>query len=376
MNMLEALIDKIHPVVRAIEPAVIARLDSLTKPPGSLGKLEKIALRYCLTTGTATPVFGKKRIYTFAADHGVADEGVSAYPKTVTPQMVRNMLGGGAAVNALARHANAEVRVVDMGVDDPLDDAPGLVRRKIKHGTANIAHGPAMTMEEAMQAIMAGADLAAEAVSDGVTLIGTGEMGIANTTPSAALMAVLLPCEVEAITGRGTGIDDAGLERKITAIRRAIDSNGKRCKDGPLAALAMLGGFEIAGICGLVLGAASCGTPVVVDGFISSAGALTACRICPLAADYIFWSHQSEERGHATFFKQFGADPILDLGMRLGEGTGAALAMMIIEAAVKVYNEMATFESAGVSGKTPNRHAGVVVSGIHNSGSGFQLSLE
>jgi nicotinate-nucleotide--dimethylbenzimidazole phosphoribosyltransferase len=351
MKTLESLINEIVPVNRNIEPAITAHLDNLTKPRGSLGRLEEFALRYCLATGTATPVLGKKRIYTFAADHGVVDEGVSAFPKAVTPQMVRNMLGGGAAVNVLARHAGVEVRVVDMGVDDPLDNAPELIRKKIGHGTANIARRPAMTFDDAQRAVMAGAGLAAEAVANGVTLIGTGDMGIANTTPSAALMAVLLPCEVEAITGRGTGIDDAGLERKITVIRRAIDFNRERCKDGPLAVLAALGGFEIAGICGLVLGAALSRTPVVVDGFISSAGALAACRICPQTADYIFWSHCSGERGHATFFNLFGVRPILDLGMRLGEGTGAALAMTIIEAAIKVYNEMATFESAGVSGK-------------------------
>jgi nicotinate-nucleotide--dimethylbenzimidazole phosphoribosyltransferase len=351
MKTLETIINAIRPVDRSLVPGITAHLDNLTKPRGSLGRLEEFALRYCLATGTASPVLGKKRIYTFAGDHGVADEGVSAYPKAVTPQMVRTMLGGGAAVNVLARHAGVEVRVVDMGVDDPLDNAPELIRKKIGRGTANIARGPAMSLDDAGRAVMTGVGLATEAVADGVTLLGTGDMGIANTTPSSALFAALLPCEAEEITGRGTGIDSKMLANKIAVVRRAIEVNRSAIQQGPLFTLAALGGFEIAGICGLVLGAASCRTPVVVDGFISSAGALAACRICPPAADYIFWSHRSEEQGHATFFSLFGVEPILDLGMRLGEGTGAALAMTIIEAAIKVYNEMATFESAGVSGK-------------------------
>jgi nicotinate-nucleotide--dimethylbenzimidazole phosphoribosyltransferase len=351
MDTIEKVITTIRPVDRTLEPSVTAHQNDLTKPPGSLGKLEEIALRFCLAAGTVTPMLGKKRIVTFAGDHGVADEGVSAFPKAVTPQMVRTMLAGGAAVNVLGRHAGAEVVVVDIGVDDPLDDAPGLVRRKIGCGTKNMATGPAMTPDETMAAIQVGLSLAAEAKKDGVTLLGTGDMGIANTTPSSALFAALLPCPVEDITGRGTGVDDATLDKKIAVIRNSIEVNKVRSARGPLDTLAALGGFEIAGICGLVLGGAAHRIPVVVDGFISSAGALAACRICPKAADYIFWSHRSEERGHAEFFKRFGVEPILDLKMRLGEGTGAALAMMVIEGAIKVYNEMATFSSAGVSGK-------------------------
>jgi nicotinate-nucleotide--dimethylbenzimidazole phosphoribosyltransferase len=351
VSHLASTINAIKPVNRDLEPDIIAHLNDLTKPPGSLGTLEAIALSYCLATRSAKPVLGKKRIYTFAGDHGVADEGVSAFPKAVTPQMVRNMLAGGAAVNVLARHAVAEVVVVDMGVDDPFDNAPGLVRKKIRRGTSNITRGAAMTVAEATAAVETGITLAQEAQHDGVTLLGTGDMGIANTTPSAALFAALLPCEAEAITGRGTGIDDKALDRKIGVIKQALEMNKHRLTD-PLNTLAALGGFEIAGICGLVLGAAAQEMPVVVDGFISSAGALAACRMCPAAADYLFWSHRSDERGHAEFFKRFNAKPILDLGMRLGEGTGAALAMQVVEAAVKMYNEMATFSSAGVSGKT------------------------
>jgi nicotinate-nucleotide--dimethylbenzimidazole phosphoribosyltransferase len=350
LKQLREFITAITPVNRDLEPEIKSHLDNLTKPPGSLGKLEDLATRYCLIRGTSEPVLGKKVIFTFAGDHGVADEGVSAFPKTVTPQMVRNMLAGGAAVNVLARHAGAEVRVIDIGVDDPLEDAPGLIRRKIKPGTANIARGPAMTVEEAVEAIKVGIELAQQAAKEGATLIGTGEMGIANTTPSSALFSVLLPCTVEEITGRGTGIDNNTLAHKVKVIEQAIATNARRLSD-PLETLAALGGLEIAGICGLALGAASCGIPVVVDGFISSAGALVACKLNEHVKDYLFFSHRSQEAGHKIFFREFGVAPILDLEMRLGEGTGAALAMSIIEASLKVYSEMATFDSAQVANK-------------------------
>jgi nicotinate-nucleotide--dimethylbenzimidazole phosphoribosyltransferase len=350
MSNLNKIIESIKPIDRSLEPAIRAHLDQLTKPPKSLGRLEDFAAQYCLITNTITPILGRKRIFTFAGDHGVAEEGVSAYPKEVTPQMVRNMLAGGAAVNVLANQSGAEVAVIDIGVDDPLTDAPHLIRRKVKSGTANISKGAAMTLAEATQAIEVGIELARAAVQEGVTLLGTGEMGIANTTPSSALFAALLPCPVEDITGRGTGIDDTGLIKKIEVIKRALKVNQDRVTD-PLCTLAALGGLEIAGICGLCLGAASARVPVVVDGFISSAGALAACRLCPPVRDFLFFSHLSEEAGHATFLRIFNVEPILDLKMRLGEGTGAVLAMTIIEAAVKIYNEMATFGSAGVSDK-------------------------
>jgi len=350
MSRLEETLRSIAPVDRRLEAAARAHLDHLTKPPGSLGRLEDLAARYCLVTGTAEPRIGRKRIVTFAGDHGVAAEGVSAFPAEVTPQMVRNMLAGGAAVNVLARHVGADVQVVDIGVNDPLEGAESLIAAKVRAGTANIVQGPAMTEEEAARAIEVGTGLAEAAHEAGVTLIGTGEMGIANTTPSAALAAALLPCEPEEITGRGTGIDDARLAHKIGVVRRALQVNAERLGD-PLGALAAVGGFEIAGICGLVLGGAACRMAVVVDGFISSAGALVACRMNEHVGDYLFFSHASAEAGHALLLQRLGVEPILDLGMRLGEGTGAALAMSVIEAAVKVYNEMATFGSAGVSGK-------------------------
>ncbi len=352
MSVISELVKSVPPVNHSLEAEARAHLDRLTKPPGSLGRLEDIAVRYYCATGTAKPALGKKIIFTFASDHGVAAEGVSAFPKEVTPQMVMNMLGGGAAVNVLAAHAGAEVRVVDIGVDNPMAGAEGLIRRKIRSGTGNISKEPAMTIDEAVRAIEVGAELAREAVVEGAALIGTGEMGIANTTPSAALFAALLPASPSEVTGRGTGIGDESLSKKVQVVEGALSLHKESLSD-PLQALAAVGGLEIAGICGLILGAASRRVPVVVDGFISSAGALVACQMCENAKDYLFFSHCSDEAGHRVFLSRFGVEPILDLGLRLGEGTGAALAMPIIEAAIKIYNEMATFDSAGVSGEAP-----------------------
>lgn len=347
---LQDLISSIRPVDKNLESKIIHHLDDLTKPPGSLGKLEQIAVKYCLMIGSDKPHLGAKKIFTFGADHGVADEGVSAFPKVVTQQMVMNMLAGGAAINVLAQHAGAELAVVDMGVDWPQEEKSGLINRSVRAGTANMALGPAMSVEEAEQALLVGVELAEKAADDGFTLLGTGEMGIANTTPSAALFAALLPCPVEEVTGRGTGVDDQGLQHKIKIIKQSLVVNKERISS-PLETLAAVGGLEIAGICGLILGAAARRLPVIVDGFISSAGALVACRMNPAVRDYLFFSHLSQEAGHQTFFNLFEVQPILDLGFRLGEGTGAAMAMPVIEAAIKIYNEMATFSSAGISDK-------------------------
>ena len=348
MSLLQKTIESIAPVDRFLVETAIARLDHLTKPPRSLGRLEEIAVRYCLMKNTTAPRLGPKRIYTFAGDHGVSEEGVSAYPQEVTAQMVMNMTSGGAAINVLARHAHADVRVVDVGVNHSLDHAHGVIRRKTRYGTANIAQGPAMDMTEAQKAIEVGIDLALRAYDDGIAILGTGEMGIGNTTPSSAVMAMLLPSAVENIVGRGTGIGDDVLEKKVDVVRRALTVNNERL-DTPLSTLAAVGGLEIAGIAGLVLGAASRRIPVVVDGYISSAGALVACRLCDAAKGYLFYSHLSAEAGHRRFFEIMEIQPLLDLGMRLGEGTGAALAMLLVEAGVKIYNEMATFDSAGIS---------------------------
>jgi nicotinate-nucleotide--dimethylbenzimidazole phosphoribosyltransferase len=350
MNTLEQTLKSINPVDLSMKPAIQAHLDDLTKPQGSLGRLEEFALRYCLATGTVKPVLGKSRICCFAGDHGVSVEGVSAFPREVTPQMVYNMLAGGAAINVFARHAGAELKVVDMGVDFDFAKAPGLVDRKIARGTANLASGPAMTVAQTTRALEAGIALADEAAREGVTLLGTGDMGIANTTPATALFAAYLGLKPADITGRGTGVTDQGLQHKIAVIERGLAANQSSLGD-PLATLAALGGFEIAGIAGLVLGGAANRIPVVVDGFISTAGALAALKLQPAVADYVFFSHLSEERGHRFVLNALALRPILDLNMRLGEGTGGALAMTLITAALKMYNEMATFSSAHVSQK-------------------------
>ncbi len=341
----------ITPVDASLSTTIQAHLDDLTKPQGSLGRLESIAMAYCLARGTTHPVCTRKRVIAFAADHGVTAEGVSAFPAEVTPQMVMNMLAGGAAINVLTRHAGTELRVVDIGVNDPLAAAgESLCRHKVCPGTANMAKGPAMTKAEMYQAVAVGIDMASQAAADGVDLLASGEMGIGNTTASTALFSVLLELPVEAITGRGTGIDDGALAHKIDVIKQAIDIN-KEHLDSPLAALAAVGGLEIAGICGLILGAAAHRIPLVVDGFISTAGALCAIKAKPDVADYLMFSHRSNEQGHRRVLDAMGVDPILDLDLRLGEGTGAALAIPIIEAAIKVYNEMATFSGAGVSNR-------------------------
>lgn len=351
MTSLKQTLNSIHPVDRSLTPAIQAHLDDLTKPQGSLGRLEEIALRYSLITGTVVPRLGKSRIYCFAGDHGVADEGVSAFPKEVTPQMVFNMIAGGAAINVFSRHAGAELFVVDMGVDTEFADAPGLLKHKVARGTANLAKGPAMTLAQTTQALETGIALAEQAASEGVTLLGTGDMGIANTTPATALFAAYLGLNPADITGRGTGVDDARLQHKIAVIEKGLAVNKASLSD-PLATLAALGGLEIAGIAGLILGGAAKHVPVVVDGFISTAGALAAMKLQPAVADYVFFSHLSNEQGHRAVMNAVGIKPILDLNMRLGEGTGGALAMTLIAAAIKMSAEMATFSSAHVSGKS------------------------
>lgn len=349
MNKLETTLKNIMPLDNSIQPAIQAHLDDLTKPRGSLGRLEEIAMQFCLIAGTDKPELPKKKIFCFAGDHGVADEGVSAFPKEVTPQMVLNMLYGGAAINVLARNAGADLAVVDIGVAVPIEHK-NLISRKVKPGTNNIAHGPAMTLEEATDAMETGILLAEEAASQGFTLLGTGDMGIANTTPSTALYAALLDIPVEDITGQGTGIKTDRIPAKISTIRKALEIN-KNLLNSPLSTLAAIGGLEIAGICGLILGAAANRIPIVVDGFISTAGAVVACKMKPETAQYLFYSHMSQEKGHKVIMDKIHARPVLNLDLRLGEGTGSALAMTIIDASIKIYREMATFSSAGVSDK-------------------------
>ncbi len=287
-------------------------------------------------------------IYTLAGDHGVSEEGVSLYPKEVTAQMVYNFLKGGAAINVLARHVGAKIMVVDMGVNHEFLPAEGFLIRKVARGTKNIAVGPAMTKEEALTALMIGMRLVDESAD--MDIVGVGDMGIANTTPSSAIFAAISGEPVHRITGRGTGINDLTLKRKVEVIERAIEVN-KPVREDPLDVLSKLGGFEIAGIAGIIIGASSRRIPVVIDGFVSTAGAMIAGQMSPTIKDYLFASHCSAETGHFLMLQKMGLEPILDLSMRLGEGTGAALGISIIEAAVKIIKEMATFEEAGVSGE-------------------------
>ncbi|GAB4177336.1 MAG: nicotinate-nucleotide--dimethylbenzimidazole phosphoribosyltransferase [Geothermobacteraceae bacterium] len=343
---LQAALDRIRPVDPARLAEVQARINRQAKPKGSLGRLEELARRYVAITGRED--IRKKVIFTFAGDHGVVAEGVSAFPAEVTPQMVHNFLDGGAAVNALARHAGAEVIVVDMGVNADFPPRDGLVQKKVARGTANLAVGPAMSRQQAVQGLEAGIELAFSSRDAGIDLLGTGDMGIGNTTPSAAIIAAFSGLPVEQVTHRGTGIDDEALARKIAAIRRGLEVN-QPDPDDPIDVLAKVGGFEIAGIAGLVIGAAAAGLPVIVDGFISTAGALVAVELHPKIRDYIFLAHRSVEIGHAAMIARIGLEPLLDLQMRLGEGTGGALVMSLMEAALRTYREILTFDEAGVA---------------------------
>lgn len=349
MNLLNQTIAAIKPVDADSLAKAQKLLDNKTKPLGSLGRLEEFARRFAAITGNMAPDTAKKVIYTFAGDHGVVEEGVSAFPKEVTPQMVLNILRGGAGVNVLARHSGVSVRVVDVGVDHDFGQLPELVARKVARGTRNFAKGPAMTREEAVAALEVGIRLAMEAKTEGVAMLGTGEMGIGNSTPSSAIIAAFSGKSVREVTHRGTGINDAALENKIRVIEQGLSVNAPDPKE-PLDVLTKVGGLEIAGIAGLVLGAAASRIPVVVDGFISTAGALVACELQPLAKEYLFAAHESVEIGHRFMLERLGVEPILDLQFRLGEGTGAALAMGLIEAGVKVLKEMASFTEAGVTG--------------------------
>lgn len=322
--------------------------NSLTKPPGSLGKLEWLGIRISGILRIVPPTLGKKVVFTMAADHGVTVEGVSAYPSEVTAQMVLNFARGGAAINVLARHVGAEVRVVDMGVSSGAEWPACVVNRKVARGTRNMATGPAMSRDEAIRALLAGAELAFEAASEGTRAIGVGDMGIGNTTAASAITAAITGKPVAAVTGRGTGIDDSALALKVKVIERALAVNRPDSADG-LDVLAKVGGLEIAGMAGVMLGAAARRIPVFLDGFVSGSAALIAAALCPLARDYMIASHMSAEPGHRHVLEHLGLVPVLDLGMRLGEGTGAALAFTIAEAACKIMAEMATFDSAGVS---------------------------
>jgi len=325
------------------------RQDRLTKPAGSLGRLEQLSIDLAGMTGRLSPPLEHRVVFTLAADHGVARQGVSAYPPEVTPQMVLNFLHGGAAINVLARQANVRVVIADLGVDADLPQHPRLRSLKVRRGTASITDGPAMSVAEARQAIEHGRQLVRDEMAAGLDIAMTGDMGIGNTTASAALICALTQFDPTDVVGRGTGVDDAGLERKRDAVRRALVVNGERIRQGPLEALAAVGGLEIAGLAGVILEAASNQKPVIIDGFISGAAALAAANIEPDVTRYMIASHRSQELGHGAVLKRLGLRPLLELDLRLGEGTGAVLALYLVEAAVRILNEMATFDEAGVS---------------------------
>jgi nicotinate-nucleotide--dimethylbenzimidazole phosphoribosyltransferase len=349
MKRLEKLLSRIGPADIDWQEKAWERLRSQIRPRGSLGELETIAARLAGIKRSLSFACGKKLIFTMAGDHGVAQEGVSAYPQEVTAQMVYSFVQGWASINVLARHAGAEVRVVDCGVAADLPRDWLIIHRKVGKGTSSFVLGPAMTREEAVAGLLLGAELVEKAyTTEGYQLIGTGDMGIANTTPSTAIVAVLSGKPVSQLAGRGTGIDDAGLERKIAVIERGIAVNEPDPND-PLDILTKVGGFEIAALAGALLGAAAAKAPLICDGFIATAGALIACRLAPTAKDYLFLSHRSQEMGHRTMAELLGIEPILDLKMRLGEGTGSVLAMTIVEAAAKALMEIKTFAEAGVT---------------------------
>ena len=350
MSLLTDTIARIGPLDATAMQAARARQARLTKPAGSLGRLEDLAIQIAGITGQARPRLQQPAVIVMAADHGVTRQGVSAYPADVTPQMVLNFLNGGAAINVLARHVGARVIVVDMGVASPLAPHPDLLDRKLAPGTRDFTLEPAMTYEQARLAVETGITVVADTIAGGADLIATGDMGIGNTTASSAVVAALTGQPAAHVTGRGAGVDDAGLTRKIATIERALALHRPALADG-LDVLAKVGGFEIGGLAGVMIGAAARRAPVVIDGFISGAAALIACALAPAAQPYLIAGHRSVERGHAAVFAQLDLAPLLDLGMRLGEGTGAVLAQSLCQAACKALDEMATFGEAGVAEK-------------------------
>ncbi len=342
--------------IRGVDAAYLhraqQRLDSLTKPLGSLGQLETVAAQYVAWREEVVPRISGKAVYVFAGDHGITDEGVSAYPREVTPQMVHNFLKGGAAINVLARQTGSDVVVVDVGVDAEFDPASPLLQRKVRRGTRNFAREAAMTPEELNAALRVGMQLAEEASAQGRTLIALGEMGIGNTSSATAISAALTGDPVSGLTGLGTGIEQQRREHKAAVIEKSLRlhfGDYRSTKPEPLEILRCVGGLEIAAITGAVLGAAAHRIPVVIDGFICTAGAAVACAVAPNARPGIIAGHLSQEPGHRVLLESMRVKPVLQLDMRLGEGTGAVLTFPLIEAAVRIYNEMATFQSAGVS---------------------------
>lgn len=353
-DALEKTVEQIRPLDREAMEACRGRLDNLTKPQGSLGRLEDLVVRIAGITGNPAPSLRDKAVVVMAADHGVAREGTSAYPQEVTGQMVLNFLAGGAGINVLARPVGARVVVVDMGVAADLDSHPALIRKSAGQGTCSFAQGPAMTRAQAMACIMAGTEVLHAEAAKGLDMVGTGDMGIGNTACSAAICAAITGESPARVVGRGTGVDDEGLARKVAIVRRALEVNRPR-PDDALDILTKVGGFEIGGLAGVVLAASARRIPVMLDGFNAGAAAMLACLIAPPVRDYLIAAHLSAEGGHKIMLDWLGLAPLLDLGMRLGEGTGAALGMYLAEVSTRVLTEMATFGEAGVSGEVDRR---------------------
>jgi len=348
MELLKATLESIKPLHEEVLKKAQKRLDNLAVPPGSLGKIGQIGVQISGMMGNFPPQLPKKAIILMAGDHGVTAEGVSAFPQEVTQQMIFNFAKGGATINVFARHADAELTLVDVGVAADLPDIKGLIKKKVAYGTKNMRIAPAMTREEAIEALEIGIKVAQMKIKEGFTLLGLGEMGIGNTTPSSALIAFFAGLPVEKVTGPGTGLNKEKLQNKVKVIKEAIAFNKPNPAD-PIDVLAKIGGLELAGLAGVVLGGAAAGVPVVFDGLISTAAALTACQIAPQAKNYLVGSHLSQEPGHQHMLDYLQLKPMLVLDMRLGEGTGAALTMLMVEAGIKALREIATFDDAQVS---------------------------
>jgi nicotinate-nucleotide--dimethylbenzimidazole phosphoribosyltransferase len=349
------MVDRLTETIKSIKPLdsksmemARDRQEQLTKPRGSLGELEELSIKIAGITANASPKIEQKGIITMAADHGVVAEGVALYPQEVTRQMVMNFLNGGAGINVLARHINARVIIVDMGVIGGFSPMPDLICKMIDFGTKSMAAGPAMSRQQAIDSVEAGIEILEAEHKKGLDIVGTGDMGIGNTTASSAIFAALSGKPVAEVTGRGTGLDNEQLNHKVLIIEKALAVNKPDPSDA-LDVLSKVGGFEIGGICGVILGAAKNRIPVVIDGFISTAAASLAIKMSPQVKDYIIAAHESAEAGHKLLLEFMELKPLLRLGMRLGEGTGAALGISVVEAAVRTLNEMATFSEAEVS---------------------------
>jgi len=347
-DSLDQVLKSIKPLDKSAMGRARARQDTLTKPQDSLGRLEDLSVQLAGIQGKPIPEIKHKAVITMAGDHGVVAEKIGNWPQEVTAQMVYNFLRGGAGINVLARQVGARVVVVDMGVATDLEPHPQLLSRKIASGTKNIALGPAMSREQAIKALETGIEIVTSEAGKGLDIVGTGDMGIGNTTPSSAICAVMMKRPAVEVTGRGTGITDEQLAHKIEVVKRAVEVNRPDPSD-PIDVLAKVGGFEIGGLAGVMLGAAAHRIPVVIDGFISGAAALIATALSPGLKDYLIAAHVSAETGHRLLLKHLGLAPLLDLGMRLGEGTGAALGIFLAEAAARILGEMATFPEASVS---------------------------